>query len=48
MKMILLTSKFNHFCISPLSYSKQFEKYIKDNDMAKRGNNYHTVAVIGA
>ena len=28
-------------------YSKNFDKYLKENDLTKRGNNYHTVAVIG-
>jgi hypothetical protein len=28
--------------------SPGFEKYLKENDLYKRGTKYHTVAVIGA
>ena len=28
--------------------SKQFERYLRENDLYNRGTDYHTVAVIGA
>lgn len=30
------------------NYSQQFEKFLKEHDLFKRGNDYHSVAVIGA
>lgn len=29
-------------------FSRGFEKFLKQHDLIKRGNSYHTVAVIGA